>query len=93
MGDVAIDGTKDVLVELVKSQVRNLFRAQDLKPNEHKTSEEAAMMVETGATQVLEVFSPKYIAARAGDHGLRPRFALDLCGTTPSGPSEGRHWV
>ena len=90
--DVVIDGTKDVLVELVKSQMRNFFRAQDLTQDEHMTSEEAAMMVETGATQVLEVFSPKYFAARAGDLGLRPRFAVDLCGTKPYGPNDGRHW-
>ena len=83
LDDVVIDGTKDVLVELVKSQVKNCFRAQDLEQNEHMTSEEAAMMVETGATQVLEAFSPKYFAARAGDLGLRPRFAVDLCGTRP----------
>ena len=93
LDDIVIDGTKDVLMELVKSQVRNFFRAQDLKQNEHKTSEEAAMMVETGATQVLEVLSPKYFAARAGDLGFRPRFAVDLCGTKPYEPNDGRHWV
>ena len=50
------------------------------------------MLVEIGATQVLEVFSPKHFAARAGDLGLRPRFAVDVGCTKPDGPSEGRHW-
>ena len=86
LDDVVIDGTKDVLMELVKSQVRNFFRAQDVKPNEHKTSEEAAILVEIGATQVLEVFSLKYFAARAGDLGLRPPFVVDFCCTKPDGP-------
>ena len=57
LDDVVIDGSKDVPMEFVKVQVRNFFRAQDIKPNEHKTSEEAAMMVEIGAKQVLEVCS------------------------------------
>ena len=91
LGDVVIDGTKDVLVELVKSQLRKFFRASNMEPYEHMTSEVAAMMVETGATQVLEVFSPKYSAARAGDLGLWPRFAVDLCGTKPYEPNDGRH--
>ena len=79
-------------MEFVKVQLRNFFRAPNMEPYEHKTSEEAAMMVETGATQALEVFSPKRFTARAEDLGLRPGVAVDLCGTKPYGPCEGRHW-
>ena len=80
-------------MEFVKVQLRNFFRAPNMEPYEHMTSEEAAMMVEIGATQVLEVFSPKRFTARAGDLGLRPRFAVDLCGTKHYRPNDGRHWV
>ena len=93
LGDVVIDGSKEVPMEFVKVQLRNFFRAPSMEPYEHKSSEEAAMMVEIGATQVLEVFSPKRFTARAGDLGLRPGFAVDLCGAKHYGPNDGRHWV
>ena len=69
-------------------QVRNFFCTQHMAPNEHKTSEAAALMLEIGRAQVIEaqviaVFSPKRITARAGDPGLRPGFQIDLCSTKP----------
>ena len=46
-------------LELVEVQVRNSFRAQHMIPDQHKTSEVVAIMVETGGAQVSEVFSMK----------------------------------
>ena len=67
-----------------------------MAPNEHKTSEAAALMVEIGnayviEAQVISVFSPNRITSRAGDPGLQPGFAMDLCGTAPCAPNEGQH--
>ena len=54
------------------------LRAQHVEPDEDKTSEAAALMVETGGAQVVEIFSPKRFAATARNPGLRPGFAMDL---------------
>ena len=47
-------------------------------------------MVETGGAQVIVVSSPKCFAARAGDPGLRPGLAIDLCATKTHGPHDGQ---
>ena len=57
--DAVVDGAQEELLELVEVQVRNSFRAQHMIPDQHKTSEVVAMMVETGGAQVSEVFSMK----------------------------------
>ena len=59
------------------------FCSQYMEPNENKTSEAAALMVKIGGAQVIAVFTPKRITARAGDPGLRPGFQIDVFGTKP----------
>ena len=86
MGDVFVNGKGGA--HGVGRLSEEFLRAQHVEPDEDQTSEAAALMVETGGAQVIEIFSPKRFAATAGDPGLRPGFAMDLCGTAPYGPNE-----
>ena len=49
-------------------------------------------MTESGGAQIIEICSTARVAAKAGDLGLRPGFAVDLCGNKPCGPQEGESW-
>ena len=48
--------------------------------------EVGALLTESGGAQIIEIFSPDRFAAKAGDLGLRPRFAIDLCENKPYDP-------
>ena len=74
-----MDGATGELMELTEIQVCNYFRAQQMEPDKHTVSEVAAMMVATGGASIIEVVLPQMFAARAGDLGLRPGFAVGLC--------------
>ena len=49
-------------------------------------------MTESGGAQIIETVTPDRFAAKAGDLGLRPGFAIGLCENKPYGPHEGECW-
>ena len=47
-----------------------------------------ALLTESGGAQIIEICSTARFAANAGDLGLGPGFAVDLCENKPYGPQE-----
>ena len=54
--------------------------------------EVGALLTESGGAQIIDICSTARFAAKAGDLGLRPGFAVDLCENKPDGPQEGESW-
>ena len=54
--------------------------------------EVGALLTESGGAQIIDIFSPDRFAAKAGDLGLRPGFAIVLCENKPYGPHESESW-
>ena len=54
--------------------------------------EVGVLLTESGGPQIIEICSTARFTAKAGDLGLRPGFAVDLCENKPYGPREGESW-
>ena len=54
--------------------------------------EVGALLTGSGGAQIIEICSTIRFAAKTGDLGLRPGFAVDVCENKPYGPQEGESW-
>lgn len=94
-----IDGVRAVmsrskaeLVELASLQVEHCFRKQNLEVTKADVTAIAALQVELGACDLVELFSPARFTKSAGRFGLKPGFAVDLLEAKPYGQNAGEHW-
>lgn len=90
--DVSMSEGKAALVELASLQVESAYRRHGVDITPEELAAVAALQVELGAAQVLEIFSPKRFTKAGARLGLRPGFAVDLCERKPYGPNEGEFW-
>ena len=70
---------------LVKHQIRNQFRTNEVDIGEAEVCNIARMSIEIGAADFSDIYSPHRITTRASEFGLRPGFAVDLLEEKPSG--------
>ena len=82
---------KAQLVELASLQVSHCFRNQGVEASEGEVQQIAAMQVELGNVDLIEVLGPARLAKRASSFGVRPGFAVDLLERKPYGEHDGEH--
>ena len=92
MQGVSLDTDKRELQRLARNSVEYYFRDKQVEASDALIDEVGALLTESGGAQIIEIFSPDRFAAKAGDLGLRPGFAIDLCENKPYGPHEGESW-
>ena len=76
---------KAEMMGLVKHQIRNQFRTNEVDIGEAEVCNIARMSIEIGAVDLSEVYSPHRVTSRASEFGFRPGFAVDLREEKPSG--------
>ena len=88
----SLDTDKRELQRLARNSVEHFFRDKQVEVSDALIDEVGALLTERGGAQIIETFPPDRFAAKAGDLGLRPGFAIDLCENKPYGPYEGEPW-
>ena len=83
---------KAQLVELASLQVSHCFRSEGVEVSEEEIQQIAAMQVELGSVDLIEIFSPSRFTKRAARFGVRPGFAVDLLERKPYGEHAGEFW-
>ena len=89
---MSLDKDKRELQRLARSSVEYYIRDKQVEANGALVDEAVALLTESGGAQIIGTFAPDRFAAKAGDLGLRPGFAIDLCENKPYGPHEGESW-
>ena len=83
---VSLDTDKRELQRLARNSVECYFRDKQEEASDALIDEVGVLLTESGGAQIIEISSPDRFAAKAGDLGLRPGFAIDLCENKPYGP-------
>ena len=92
-GDSILGSDKDEMIDLATIQIEQFRRRMDdQEMDDNQVEELAALLLEIGSAQVVEIFSPKRFVRKAAALGLRPGFAVDLCEPKPYGKNEGEYW-
>ena len=89
---VCLGKLKAQLVELASLQVSQCFRSEGVDISEEEIQQIAAMQVELGSVDLIEIFSPSRFTKRAARFGVRPGFAVDLLERKPYGEHAGEFW-
>ena len=89
---VTMGVSKAQLVDLASLHVAHCFRQQRVEASEEEIRQIAAMQVELGGCDLVEIFSPARFTKRASRFGLKPGFAVDLLEAKPYGPHKGEAW-
>ena len=86
---VSLDKNKRELQRLARNSVEYYFRDKQVEASDALIDKVGALLTESGVAQIIETFQPDRLAAKAGDLGLRPGFAIDVCENKPYGPHGG----
>ena len=92
MQDVSLDGDKRELQILARDCAEYYLRDKQVEASDALIDEVGALLTESGGALITEICSTARFAAKAGDLGLTPGFAADLCENKPNGPQEGGSW-
>ena len=89
---VSLDADTRELQRLARDSAEYCFRDKQVEASDALIDEVGALLTESGGAQIIEICSTARFEAKAGDLGLRPGFAVDLCENKPDGPQEGESW-
>ena len=89
---VSLDVDKRELRRLARDSAEYYFRDKQVEVSDALIDKVGALLTESGGAQIIEICLTARFAAKAGDLGLRPGFAVDLCENKPYGPQEGELW-
>ena len=89
---VSLDADKRELQRQTRDSAEYHFRDKQVEASDALIDEVGALLTESGGAQIVEICSTARFTAKAGDLGLRPGFAVDLCENKPYGPHEGVSW-
>jgi hypothetical protein len=89
---VSMSSSKADMIERAIPGVQELYRRQRVDVSLREARDIAAMQVELGSVDILEIYSPQRFTGVASKLGLRPGFAVDLTEAKPYGPDKGQPW-
>jgi len=84
--DSAVSLSKLELIPAARRSVMKAYREPEV--DERDAEELARVLVELGAVDLAEIYSPARSGRKCAAYGLRPGFAIDLTTTKP----DGMHW-